>query len=266
MVEAQLSSSVRGLLETLVAPSPLTLDEDGAGRIEVADVARVKDGTQVFEALASNFAGMQRLDQKALLDALYLVLRRSVFDVARFRSLEKIVGAELSAVTLLLNLLDEHIDDPLIAKRLIRLLGVMSQVAITVQELHRFLEHLKTPGPLSLSLLQAFKMMLRQEEASSKHFHASFFSLMGAGAGLYSNTSSVFFNKELQVSMWFRLETFPSEEEPSPHLLWCSNEDGQCLDVLVQGKSLCVFVDINGIPTLQRIETWQPRTSNLAVL
>lgn len=252
-----LSASVRGLLEDLFHPSSLVFGPDEAGLIEMNDGVYVRDGSRLYEVLTDSFDAMPWLDQKALLDALYLVLRRSIYDVARLRSVERI-RTELSAVSILLDLLDKH-TDVLIAKRLIRLLGVVSQATITIKELHRFLERLKTPGPLSLALLQAFKTMLRQEDTSLRH--SSFFSLMGAGAGLYSSIGSVFFNKELQVSMWFRVEAFPSELDPAPHLLWCSNEDSQCLDVLLLGRTLCLFVDVNGAPNLQRIEALQLKTS-----
>lgn len=185
---------------------------------------------------------MQVSLKKGILDVLYLILKRSIYDVLRFRSVEK-QRHQWSLVSILLHQLDIA-KELFISKRLIRLIGVVAQVNITAKELKNFLERLKSPSELALSLLQAFKMMLKQDESSSKYTHTSFFSFGGTNAGLFSHYSSVFINKDLQVSMWFRIESLSSAK--TQHLLWCSNDENQCVDIFIHDKTLGFYVDSQG--------------------
>lgn len=216
--------------------------------------ANVAGATRVYELLESSaFHHLGILVQYGLLDILFLILRRSFFDVVRFRSIEK-DSSHKSIVTLLLRLLDLTMDQ-LLSKRIIRLIGVVGQVAITAKEMRNFLERLKTPNELSLSLLQSFKLMLRQDDSSGRYSHSSFFSFGGYRSGLFSHASTVFIKQELQMSMWFRVESFVLAEESSsrPRLLWCSNEELCCLDIFIDGRNLCFYVDQQATPVMVRV-------------
>ena len=63
--------------------------------------------------------------KKGILDILWLILHRSLYDVVRFRCCEGNEGI-VNILLQLLNIENETVDDLLINKRIIRLIGIVS--------------------------------------------------------------------------------------------------------------------------------------------
>lgn len=137
----------------------------------------------------------------------------------------------------LLNLLQNYRSLPgyslAIPKRIIHLLGIVSEAGISLPDLKLYLSLLKERTDLSLSLLQALKVMIREDNGISKATISSYFDFGGEGAGLFvrssnnnvaqsaynfsANANQFPFLKEFQMCTWFRIENFESQSTSSPH-------------------------------------------------
>mmetsp|Transcript_19739 Transcript_19739/g.27118 ORF Transcript_19739/g.27118 Transcript_19739/m.27118 type:complete len:377 (-) Transcript_19739:8309-9439(-) len=159
--------------------------------------------------------------QKSLLDLLYLILRKDLYAVVRFKfsiehhnilfqksekkvdTVNNVPGLANGSVSkssyglthTLLVLLQSYrcsMRPPLsVTKRIIHLLGTVCEAGISVPDLKFFLSLLKNRSELSVSLLQSLKTMIRQDNGISKAALSAYFDFGGKGAGLFVKYSSV---------------------------------------------------------------------------
>eukprot|EP01038_Epipyxis_sp_PR26KG_P011916 gene11916-15945_t len=187
----------------LTMPERFSIKPGGCKKIH-----RLLKHPEIFNASPIQF-------RKSLFDLLFLILRRETYDVIRFQSID-IDDSEndCSLVRLLLILLDHSIqvNAPIaITKRVIHLIGIVASVGITATDLKIFLSFLNTPSELTVSLLQAFMIMIRQDNGVVKAAPTSLFMFGGSGSGLYSNTSLFPFSREYHFCTWFRVENFEED-------------------------------------------------------
>ena len=181
------------------------------------------------------FASLSIPQQTEVLDTIYVLLRRSFYDVVRFRCHEK--ETERSIISLLLNTFERgnafNNGSIFLSKRILRLIGILAFPAISSTELRRFLSLLwSSSSLLANSLLRAFRDMIRYDDSTAaKASPDSFFNFNGINSGLYARQAPYFFSHEFQICMWFRVEAFHETsaingiDSLEPELLSCFNDE-----------------------------------------
>jgi len=192
--------------------------------------------------------------QKGFLDIMYLILRRSSYDVIRFLFyVLKIHQIDISINHLLLNLLNYYKESHeclSISKRIIRLLGIVSGAGISVIDLKEYLSLLRFPTLLSLSLLQSLKTMIKQNNTVTKACPYYFFNFGGYGAGIHSLPTPFPFAKEYHLFTWFRVESFKDnsnninniESNWKQHIMSVINSTGQGIDIYLEDNHIMISV------------------------
>ena len=187
--------------------------------------------------------------QKSTLDILCFTLRRGVHDVARFRYCEQIFKRGI--IDILLGLLSDVVlmdrmavtrEQILIAKRVIRLIGVVAVCGMVTPELKKFLSLLRLPSLFSISLLQALKAILAVNDAIVKAYPLSFFDFCDSKAGLAIAPFSFPFSKEYQVSFWFRVDSYSKKTTGNTQYLFTYMNNSNGLMVFLEDDVLCVSV------------------------
>jgi hypothetical protein len=232
------------------------------GSHRIYEVLRLKEG---FHDLP--------LDLKAgFLDILYLILRRSVYDVIRFSQWNFIAsskseskenaatpqlqvsspaakkeGLMKSLIALLpsdSNKLQPSTESIPIYKRIIRLLGVVGAAGLSVEDVSLYLQLLRYPSALTNALLQAFHIMLKNDVNVLKAYPLYLFSFGGHGAGMVSTNLVSPFNREIHFFTWFRIESFDSISS-SPSVMKSKSKSTQHIFKLVTAtdKSIDLFVE-----------------------
>eukprot|EP01036_Dinobryon_divergens_P031008 gene31008-40341_t len=159
--------------------------------------------------------------QKSLLDMLYLILRKDIYtteeDISPESNRNNISsGLTCTLLTLLSNYRQYYSGSSLaVSKRIIHLVGVVSETGISVPDLKTYLSLLKV-------------VMIRQDNGISKASLSTYFDFGGIGSGLFvPNTSNALpgalstatfpFLKEYQMCTWFRVENFElPQQAPLP--------------------------------------------------
>lgn len=186
--------------------------------------------------------------QKGFLDLLYLILRRSPYDVIRFLLyVMKVDQNELSINQLLMILLEylkESNDNLSISKRIIKLIGITCGAGISVIDLKEYLSFLKVPSLLTLSLLQSLKSMIKQNNTVTKACPYFFFNFGGFGSGIHSLPIQFPFTKEYHLFAWFRVEAFQDSGNSNwkQHIMSVMNSTGQGIDIYIQDNHLMISV------------------------
>ena len=109
--------------------------------------------------------------QEAFLDILYLLLRTDIYGVIRFRCSMQAEQDVHNLNKSLLTLLQDCIlwKAPLsITKRVIHLVGLVGKAGFSATDLKAYLDLLKAPSELTISLLQALKLMFREDASIAK--------------------------------------------------------------------------------------------------
>lgn len=138
--------------------------------------------------------------QESFLDVLYVLLRTDIYDVVRFKCHNEADARKYDLNHTMLRLLEDCIktNAPLqITKRVIHLVGLVGKAGFSATDLKKYLgiaamlnthtlilaythtlntlmlplillEFLKTPSEVSVSLLQAFRLMFREDQGISK--------------------------------------------------------------------------------------------------
>lgn len=187
--------------------------------------------------------------QCGVLDTLYLILRRSIYDIVRFRCGEEFKDGNLSLTHLLLNLLERVFGIasflPL-SKRIVRLLGIVSLSGMTSSEFKNYIKHLTQPSSLTNAMLQSLNAMLFQQDSIEKACPSAFFCLGGFNAGLRAVSNPLDFNKDFQLMLWFRVENFGPDYGGdisfSQKLISCGNSRQEGFNILLHKQSLCLSV------------------------
>jgi hypothetical protein len=215
--------------QTIEIPENYAICIGGASKLY-----KIFSSSNLFHSLPSFF-------KKSILDILWILLHRSIYDVVRFRCFE---DNNLGFIALLLKLLtfDGDASDVLINKRIIRLIGIVSVSGISPQDLRAYLYLLRKPSLYSISLLQSLKMMNKIEEGIVKASPLSFFNFSGHEQGLTIDPRIFPFQKEYQILFWFRFESSLDEEfVKRSHLISLLNGN-LGLDVYLEKNIVCVKV------------------------
>lgn len=184
-----------------------------------------------------------------VLDCMYITLKRSVYDVVRFRCSEEHRKGNSSLMRMLLNILNITFNDKstiALSMRVIRLLGIVSLSGITAAEFKDYIKYLTRPSHLSIPLLQGLKTMLTVDKSFEKAYPASYFCLGGINSGLYVSTTPIVFGKDFQLAIWFRVESFVEgetvDEASMQHLVTCLNTKKEGFNVFLDKRSIKLFV------------------------
>lgn len=159
------------------------------------------------------FAKLPLAYKKCILDCLYYILRKNIYNIVRFRCCYEdtvVRDGQCGIVHILLTLLesDEINHCVSVCMRMIRLLGVICNAGIIPSEAKRFLRLLKEPSSLSLCLLQSLKNIIKQDDAVVKAAPLCFFNFGGAKSGLIARDVPFPFSREYCIMLWFRVENF----------------------------------------------------------
>lgn len=243
--ELFLRNTAVNLLEDLLTPQISLVD----GQIHVPEgyVLHIDGGRLLLKCVFSElFVDFPDALQIMLLDVLYAVLKRSVYDVVRFRCFGGTKESRGGFVRVLISLLHKQRNNIPIAQRIVRLIGVVAVGGIAIHDLKSMLQLLRKPSELSLSVLQALKTAVRSSDVEPKASPSSFFNFGGHGAGLFLPADGDWpFQREYQVQFWFRLEgTAPRTEDPAEamHLFTCVSATGNGVDVTLTGNKLRIKI------------------------
>jgi hypothetical protein len=243
--ELLLKTAAVKLLQDLLTP-PISF-VDGRVHVPEAYVIRIDGGRPLLKCIFSGlFVELPDALQIVLLDVLHAVLKRSVYDVVRFRCFGGTRESSGGFVRVLIQLLNTQRSNVPIAQRLVRLIGVVALGGIAIHDLKSMLQLLRKPSELSLSVLQALKTALRADDVERKASPSAFFNFGGQGAGLFLPAEGDWpFQREYQVHFWFRLEGLPPRtEDPAQamHLFTCVSATGNGVDVLLTDGKLRIKV------------------------
>jgi hypothetical protein len=194
--------------------------------------------------------------RKAVLDVLYIMLRRSPYNVIRFQNFTDMyddeTGEPISLVRLFLNALNRISDgheNYAVSKRIIRLLGIMGPGGIKATDMREILDQLQPLSDLNICWLQALKVMMKHEHSMTKASPPSFFNFGGQGSGIFSVLKPFPFQKEYQLFTWFRLESFQADSGPSQYPTATQGPSiasitcGDCaVSVLVENRKVVVSI------------------------
>jgi hypothetical protein len=164
--------------------------------------------------------------QKALLDILFIIFKDNIYNIIRFQCADETSIDSFPLAKCLVDLLDRciaHDAQLSILKRIIHLIGIVATAGIEPADLLSFLSILKKPSELTVSLLQAFKIMIGQDQLTKsvmmkKASPTAVFDFGGSGSGLTTNYSQVPFTREYQFCTWFRIESFETPSTGPPLL------------------------------------------------
>ena len=153
--------------------------------------------------------------RKAILDILYIILRKSTYNVIRFQCFEEMknpeTGEHMTLICLFLNLLSRTTDGHeyyAVTKRIIRLFGVIMSCGVRTADIKEILFQLQPQSDVNVCWLQALKVMMKKENVVTKASPPHFFNFGGLKSGLFSVLRPFPFPKEYQIFTWFRLESF----------------------------------------------------------
>lgn len=154
---------------------------------------------------------------------MYLILRRGQYDIIRFQWYGESANGDSSRYSLfrillrLLEITSSSTEDPIanitISKRIILLLGIVGGAGISAVDFRNVLVLLRTPSQLTTSLLQAVKMMVKQDISVIKASPSLFFNFAGVGSGFISNPTTFDYPREFQCFTWFRVESFHNDRD-----------------------------------------------------
>jgi hypothetical protein len=184
------------------------------------------------------FSSLPSILKLAIFDLLFIILRRSIYDIARFRCCER---KQTGAVRLLLDLIHSGFEqDVLVIQRIVRLVGIMCVSGVSTQDLKAFLKLLRKPSPYSMSLLQALKTMNRGEDGIVKASPSSFLNFGGDDKALLIEPYQFPFEKEYQICTWIRVEN-QSNSNQKQHLISLLN-GSIGVDIFIEREMLHVLV------------------------
>jgi hypothetical protein len=220
--------------------------------------------------------------RQSLLDLLFLVMKGNVYNIIRFQSSGDGRGSveTFALVPLLLNLLDKSTkqnESTTILKRIVHLIGIAGTAGMCTNDLKTFLHYLRTPSELSVSLLQALKIMLGQDHITSevrlkKASPAAIFDFGGSGSGLSTHLTTFPFSREYQYCTWFRVENFESEpatlgtlqrafnpnDKVTQHVMTWQNSAQKGMDIFIEQRTLYIAISTSGRdPTFVRLQDCQ---------
>ena len=112
----------------------------------------------------------------------------------------------MSFISILLQLLQNVTADALVLKRLVRLIGIVSTSGVAPREMKVLLSMLRSPCPLSVSILQTLKAMTKSDDGIVKAAPSCFFNFNGSGSGLFAAPYNFPFPREYQLCAWVRLD------------------------------------------------------------
>ena len=289
------------LFEGVVFPDIHLGDENGGLVVIPIGFSIIIGGsTTIFNILRHEglFAAFPLPLQKGFLDVLFLLLHRNPYDVARFECYgdsvidtaslptSRLSGAEANSMNeymrdadienltinrLLLDLLGKSCEMSSseyvpVQKRIIRVLGATCTAGISVTNLKDFMQHLRYPSELTVSLLKALKAMMKYNNAVAKAAPGSFFNLGGYGAGILSEPVQYPFSKECHFFTWFRVESFTDstykdgqkvcDHEWRQHIMTIRNASFGGMDVYIENRILylAIFENNNVLVRLIKIE------------
>lgn len=248
-----MTERMRAVLTGCVSPD---LGLDGTGRLELPSKFSVRIGgsTGLYSLIRDTDAFLAQTPAEVcgILDALHLLLRRSVYDAVRLRCCEEQRGEGVSLVRALLSLLSRLAGDSsrlAEAKRVVRLLGVVAPSGISGAEFKDYMRFLTAPSALTISLLQTLSTMLDPAEKDSKAAPSSFFCIGGSNAGLYIEQNPISCEKDFQLVMWFRAESFsvPSSGKhmslsSRQHLVSCLSNGNEGFGVFIEDNILRLHI------------------------
>jgi len=147
---------------------------------------------------------------------MFIIFKDNIYNIIRFQCADDTIVDSFPLAKCLVKLLDHCISHDAqlsILKRIIHLIGIVATAGIESSDLHSFLTILKKPSELTVSLLQAFKIMIGQDQLTKsvmvkKASPTAVFDFGGNGAGLTTNYSQFPFTREYQFCTWFRIESF----------------------------------------------------------
>lgn len=214
-------------------------------------------GSQKIDDLFSDknkFFALSLLDQKCILDILWIVLHRSLYDVARFCCYH---DGPVSFTHKLLKILvsEEAQSNFMIYKRVIRLISCICSCGITGPDLMFFVSLLRTPSMMTISLLQSLKIMSQVDGGIVKASPSSFFNFGGSNSGIYVPPFSNPLTREYQMCCWFRIESFHiTQPNHIQHIFTLkgnndSNLSNTGIDIFIENKALCISISENLPPT-----------------
>ena len=249
-----MSERVRAALSGCISPDLIL---DGSGRLELPSKFSVRIGgsSGLYSLIRDTDAFLAQAPAEVcgVLDALFLVVRRNVYDVVRFRCCEEHRRGSITLVRALQSILSRVAEDSsrlAVAKRVVRLLGVVAPSGLSGAEFKDYMRLLTAPSSLTVSLLQTLATMLAPADEEGKAAPASFFCVGGSHAGLFVDQSPISCDKDFQVVFWFRAESFSSssssvEKEPSifgrQHLLSCLSHKNEGFGIFIENNSLQLY-------------------------
>jgi hypothetical protein len=255
-----MSIKVAAALSGCISPDLIL---DGLDHIELPDKFSIRIGgsTGVY-CLLRDYETLLQLpayEVCGILDVLYLILRRSVYDVVRFRCSEEHRRGSPTFVSILLGILQAASRDASrgnICMRIIRLIGIVAPSGLTASEFKDFLQYLAKPSFLTIPLLQSLKTMLTPQFDIQKASPSSYFCIGGINAGLYVNDNPIDFSHDFQILLWFRVENFvpsaPTSNEygySRQHIVSCLNQKNQGFDIFIENNALKLYMsDSRGDP------------------
>jgi hypothetical protein len=262
---------VTSLLAGCINPD-MSVEE--SGRIEFPSTFSIRVGSTscIYEALkdTKNFLQYEHDTICGVLDTLYLIFRRNVSDIIRFRCGEEHKKHHTTLVRIFLNLLESaltNIANESISKRVIRLIGLVSLSGISGAEFKDYIKYLTEPSMLTNSLLQSLKYMLSPKEEAEKASPSAYFCMGGKnGSGIYVDQNPTNFGKDFQIAFWFKVEVFAVSTDTSSsiqeieisdiqtntsyadihdkqHLITILNAKNEGFDIFLENRSLHLFID-----------------------
>lgn len=257
---------MRAALSGCISPDLIL---DGSGRLELPNKFSVRIGgsSGLYSLIrdTDTFLAQTQTEVCGVLDALFLVLRRNVYDVVRFRCCEEHRRGSITLVRALLSVLTRVAENPsqlAVAKRVVRLLGVVAPSGLTGAEFKDYMRLLTGPSALTLSLLQTLATMLATADGEGKAAPSAFFCVGGSHAGLFVDQSPISCDKDFQLVFWFRAESFSTtspDKEPSifgrQHLLSCLSHKNEGFGIFIDNNTLQLYTsDGKGDPQVIQLE------------
>ena len=260
-----MSERVRAALSGCISPDLIL---DGSSRLELPSKFSVRIGgsSGLYSLIRDTdaFLAQSLTEVCGILDALFLVLRRNVYDVVRFRCCEEHRRGSMTLVRALLSILFRVAEDPYrlaVAKRVVRLLGVVAPSGLSGAEFKDYMRLLTGPSALTISLLQTLATMLAPADEEGKAAPSSFFCVGGSHAGLFVDQSPISCEKDFHLVFWFRAESFSSSPEKDPsifgrqHLVSCLSHKNEGFGIFIENNILQLYIsDGRGDPQVIQLE------------
>lgn len=206
--------------------------------------------------------------RQTLLDLLFLVMKGNVYNIIRFQCTGDGHGSieSFALNPLLINLLEKAITYSMhtsILKRLINLIGIVGTAGMSSTDLKAYLNILRVPSELTVSLLQSLKIMLCQDHITSevrvkKASPAAIFDFGGSGAGLTTHMTTFPFSREYQFCTWFRVENFEASRDfasqgfqqrafnpndrYTQHIVSWTNSSQKGMDIFIDQRALSIAI------------------------